>query len=153
MTLAPSGWRCTAIVGGDGSTQILIKDPSDPSAIVSAGMTYGTGPMYWETCPFLNPFPDSQEVEWYGQCPQHLANYEPVTKLNSYEAVFKIPAGDGALASAAGGLHTAYAIVGLAEYQPGLQGSGTVSCALPTADVGTCLAVMSAFRVAFGVRS
>jgi len=151
MTLAPSGWRCTAFVGGDGSTQVIIRDPSDPAAIVSAGMTYGTGPMYWETCPFLEPFPDPTELS-YGPCPQRLANYESETKLNSDEALFKIPAGDGALASAAGGLHTAYAIVGLAEYLPGLQGSGVLSCALPAASLSTCSAVISAFRIAFGVR-
>jgi hypothetical protein len=152
MTLAPSGWTCTAIVGGDGTTEVLIKDPSDSSGIVSSYFTYGTGPMYGSTCPYFEPFPEPLEVKLNGPCPEHLPNYESESKLNSREAIFKIPAGDGARASETGGLHTAYAIVGLALYSPlaSGQGSGVVSCALPATWLNECAAVISAFRGQYG---
>lgn len=150
MTLAPVGWSCTAVVGGDGSAVISIKSPSDRSAIVSSYITYGTGPMYWETCPFFEPFPDPQEAKWYGPCPQSLPNYESETKLNSREAIFRIPASDGQRANAIGGLDsTTYAVLGFSTYLPSVQGSGEVSCALPDASLGICDAVISAFRDAF----
>src|SRR5665213_900971 len=34
-TLAPSGWKCSAVVGGDGSTLLTVSSPSDASAKVS----------------------------------------------------------------------------------------------------------------------
>lgn len=149
-TLAPLGWNCTAIVGGDGTTLVTIKSAQNPTAMVGSYTTYGTGPMYWETCPFFDPFPDAFEQKDYGPCPQKLPSYESETKLSPREALFSIPAGDGQRANAIGGLDTkSYAIHGLAMYMPSLQGSYEVSCALPSSSQDICDVVISGFRDAF----
>ena len=151
-TLAPSGWKCSAVVGGDGSTLLTVSSPSDASAKVSF---YQTNCDYCEfdlTCPFLVPFPVALSYG-EGPCQQSLPPYETVTKLSKTQATFKIPAGDGGRSNALGGLSSdPNPIQGIVVFTPPNEeyGSGIDSCGLPASQQSICPVIEQTFRAQFG---
>jgi hypothetical protein len=148
LVLAPSGWNCSADVGGDGGTIVRVSNPDDPSEQVTSIQEFGVGPMFWLACPFLSPFPYPQWAYLQGPCPQSIPSYESQVRVNKAEAKFTIPAGDGNLSSSVGGLKLdSFPIEGVMVYEPPSSGSGSgiVSCELPQSKEGICSAIVAAY--------
>ena len=144
LILAPVGWRCTGLVGADGSSHVTIMDPTDEHAgIVVDG---APGAPYSGVLDLACPlFPDADRLlrTTFGfDCPREHAAGEQVTFVTPEIARFVDPAGIRAVGSLSGG---PYPVSGALIYHTeadNLIVAFQVSCAMQPADAPLCEAVI-----------
>jgi len=161
-TLAPDGWQCSATIGADGTTNLLIYPPgvlkpsSQSGSEETMGVAFNQIPACREcvgdlVCPiFVNALTQLGYTSPSTYCP----GYEPTTESvrfleggptsNYGLALVADPAGDPGTNELSGG---DYSASGALDYAGGGEepGASSVSCVLPHADQDVCQAVVNRF--------
>jgi hypothetical protein len=148
LALAPKGWKCTGLVGADGSYSITITNPADAHASVSVlgepGAPYGE--IIGMACPF---FPDAAKkvrADFPGIFSCTVPAHERVTQLDATNIEFLDDPGVAGTGALSGG---AYLVYGIVHYEPGdktnLTAASSLSCALPSSLNALCGPILNTF--------
>ena len=140
MILAPRGWRCTGLVGADGSAHITIVDPADEHAAVTVDAAPGApySGVLDLACP-LFPDADRELHATFGfECPKQHPAAEQVTMEGTDIAHFSDPPGVKAVGALSGGPYTVDGALVYHVEPDNLIVAFQISCAMKPADAPAC---------------
>jgi len=155
--LAPTGWKCSAGIGADGSSAVYVSpvglNSTGPSMeSISASQTSAcVGCRESLACPLFVSAANDYLRTYREACPKTRPPSELVTKINSHVVEFTDPSGVNGDGSPSGG---AYPARGVMTYYGGIKsdGSWTETCVLPAADRSMCQAIVGSFVTNYGTR-
>ena len=162
--LAPTGWTCTADIGADGSSSVMVS-PAGQSVVSNGLLTPGSaieeinasqtsacvGCRETFACPLFVSAANDYRSEFQQPCPFRRPNLEVVTKNSAHIVEFKDPPGVHGDANPSGG---AYPARGVMTYYNDLSsaGSWTETCVLPPTDASLCGSIIANFDSKYGQR-
>ena len=159
--LAPKGWDCTAAVGADGSSSLVVTPPGstlpsgspapDQQAVTAYSDGACVGCIATDACPV---FPEAWSLFATpgGACPATIPTEEKVTRRIPQTAVFLDPPHVAGTGSPSGG---AYRALGFVVFDPGYDAIGDredppsflkVTCTLPDALARVCEELVEGVR-------
>jgi hypothetical protein len=155
--LAPSGWKCSAGIGADGSSSVYVSpvglNSTGPAVeSISASQTSAcVGCRETLACPLFVSAANDYLRTYLQDCPSTRPASELVTKVNSHVVEFTDPSGVNGDGSPSGGVNPAR---GVMTYFDDVRsdGSWTETCVLPAADRSTCKAIVGNFVTRYGTR-
>jgi hypothetical protein len=158
--LAPTGWKCSAGIGADGSSSMDVS-PKGQSGGANAGAKVEAisatqtsacvGCRESLACPLFVSAANDYLRSYLEACPTTRPASEIVTKINSHVVEFIDPPGVNGDGSPSGGVYPAR---GVMTYFDDVKsdGSWTETCSLPAADRSTCKAIVGNFVTKYGRR-
>jgi hypothetical protein len=140
LILAPRNWRCTGLVGADGSAHITIVDPADERAAITVDAAPGApyAGVLDLACPLFADAERELQATFGFACPKTHVQAEQVTFAGTDIARYHDPAGVKSVGALSGG---PYAVDGALIYhtQPdNVLVAFQISCALKPADAAAC---------------
>lgn len=155
--LAPTGWKCSAGIGADGSSSLYVSPlglnsdgPSTES--VSASQTSAcVGCRESLACPLFVSAAKDYLRSYLQACPTTRPPAELVTKINRHVVEFTDPPGVNGDGSPSGGVYPARGVMTYFD-DPSSDGSWTETCLLPTPDRSVCTAIVGNFVTRYGAR-
>ena len=141
LALGPDGAGCSAAVGANASSSVVIRRPADKQAVVSFNASYSYGDVILWVCAVDPKAAAMVEQDLGMACPASPAG-ERITSANPGEASFT------EAARVSGGLPhevSSYRTVGTLRWSLGTNSwhAEVRACALPPADATLCAAVLS----------
>jgi uncharacterized protein DUF4850 len=158
--LAPTGWTCSALIGADGSSSVMVQPaglPPTPSPVttteeVRAGQTSAcVGCRESLACPLFIDAANDYLQQFQQRCPSRRPTSERLTTISPHVVHFTDPPGIKGDGDPSGGK---YAAMGEMTYYNDLasDGSWTETCVLPPSDRSLCTAILSNFESKYGKR-
>jgi hypothetical protein len=154
--LAPTGWKCSAGIGADGSSSLSVSPPSGANSTgsaleaINASQTSAcVGCRESLACPLFASAALDYLRTYVQICPTTRPASEHVTKINAHVVEFSDPPHVNGDAIPSGG---AYPASGVMTYfaGPRSDGSWTETCVLPRAESSTCKVVIENFKSKYG---